>query len=82
MMSSDWEFKRGDVIVKFGDSRKWVVKKAGVYDDYYVICQMLRGGFLDGKLDEARTFTKGFCEKSFLKIGEYNWEKMKELMDA
>lgn len=81
MRFADWEFKYGDVIAKFGESRRWVVREAG-WRGFYVICPMLQGGFLGGLLDEGRTFSKMDCEKSFLKIGEYNWREMKELMDA
>lgn len=80
MMSSDWEFKRGDIVANIGGIRKCLV--IGVAKQFgripcYILCRYESG--VDYLTKEPLRLDKSLCEGNFVLVGKYDFHKAEEM---
>lgn len=80
MVSSDWEFVRGDIIANIGGTRKCLV--IGVATQFgkipcYILCNYARG--VDYLTKEPKWMARETCEGNFVLVGKYDFHKAEEM---
>lgn len=75
-MDIEFEFVRGDVIADPCRPAKWVVMDC--YDNWYQLAFILKGK----KVDSWTPLSAVVCEKTFIKIGDWDFGRDLEVDDG